>query len=444
MKQKTQEMDIPQCLRDDEMMYSPQERPAGSILGHGPQCCMIISPSRPPPPPPPSPPRRRPSSHPPPRAAEEVRDCREQEFRDPSGACRACQQCHAGQELSKECGLGYGEDARCVSCRSARFKEGQGLHKCRPCLDCGLANRYQKANCSATRNALCGECLPGFYRKTKLSGFQDLECVPCGEPPHGTAYQPHCSGRVNQVSLPSVATSPRDLALAAVICSALATVLLALLVLCVIYCKRQLLEKKPGVSMRLQDEPHGGEELLYLDRHWLHDFPDPPCCRCHLSPEHTCGPVHLIPSPCWDQSCGLDPDGRGRHGAFRSQRNRGTPDQDQDQGSTQIPTGSPPPPHSAEDTWLWKHSGSLVLTTPQHSPEVFIGVTGERRKEKLPRPQTQSHLLELWLRAPGSGWEGDVVTAVVWAPSYLVGSQSVETHVTEEEEAAVSRPSQQI
>lgn len=46
--------------------------------------------------------------------------------------------------------------------------------------------------------------------------------------------------------LPPVASSPRDLALAAVICSALATVLLALLLLCVIYCKRQLLEKKPS------------------------------------------------------------------------------------------------------------------------------------------------------------------------------------------------------
>lgn len=54
------------------------------------------------------------------------------------------------------------------------------------------------------------------------------------------------SGRVNLVPLPPVATSPQDVALAAVICSALATVLLALMVLCVIYCKRQLLEKKPS------------------------------------------------------------------------------------------------------------------------------------------------------------------------------------------------------
>ncbi len=60
------------------------------------------------------------------------------------------------------------------------------------------------------------------------------------------------SGRVNLVPLPPVVASPRDMALAAVICSALATVLLALLVLCVIYCKRQLLEKKPsGESQHL-------------------------------------------------------------------------------------------------------------------------------------------------------------------------------------------------
>lgn len=29
-----------------------------------------------------------------------------------------------------------------------------------------------------------------YYRKTKLSGFQDMECVPCGDPP--PPYEPHC------------------------------------------------------------------------------------------------------------------------------------------------------------------------------------------------------------------------------------------------------------
>ncbi|XP_022624590.1 tumor necrosis factor receptor superfamily member 19-like isoform X1 [Seriola dumerili] len=238
------------------------------------------------------------------KAEEETRECREQEYKDRFGNCKPCKQCDAGQELSKECGFGYGEDARCVPCRSSRFKEDRSLQKCKPCLDCGLINRFQKGNCSTTSNAVCGDCLPGYYRKTKLSGFQDMECIPCGDPP--PPYEPHCSGRVNLVPLPSVVTSPRDMALAAVICSALATVLLALLVLCVIYCKRQLLEKKPSAaSLRSQDCPYSGAELSCLDPRWLHDFPQRPCCQCHLGPGHTCGPVHLIPSLCCDESSSL-------------------------------------------------------------------------------------------------------------------------------------------
>ncbi|XP_042342862.1 tumor necrosis factor receptor superfamily member 19-like [Plectropomus leopardus] len=125
-------------------------------------------------------------------AEEETRECREQEYKDRFGNCKPCKQCDAGQELSKECGFGYGEDARCVPCRSSRFKEDRSLQKCKPCLDCGLINRFQKGNCSTTSNAVCGDCLPGYYRKTKLSGFQDMECIPCGDPP--PPYEPHSAG----------------------------------------------------------------------------------------------------------------------------------------------------------------------------------------------------------------------------------------------------------
>ncbi|KAM9812762.1 tumor necrosis factor receptor superfamily member 19-like isoform X1 [Syngnathus typhle] len=248
-------------------------------------------------------------------AEEESRECREQEYKDQFGNCKPCKQCDAGQELSKECGFGYGEDARCVPCRTSRFKEDQSVQKCKPCLDCGLLNRFQKSNCSTTNNAVCGECLPGYYRKTKLSGFQDMECIPCGDPP--PQYEPQCSSRVNLVPVPSVVTSPRDMALAAVICSALATVLLALLVLCVIYCKRQLLEKKPSVlssvhlvepaaSLRSEDCQYGGAEMSCLDPCWLQDFPQGACCQCHLDLGHTCGPVHMIPSLCCEEKCSLD------------------------------------------------------------------------------------------------------------------------------------------
>lgn len=273
------------------------------------------------------------------RAEEETRECREQEYKDRFGNCKPCKQCDAGQELSKECGFGYGEDARCVPCRSSRFKEDRSLQKCKPCLDCGLINRFQKGNCSTTSNAVCGDCLPGYYRKTKLSGFQDMECIPCGDPP--PPYEPHCSGRVNLVPLPPVVTSPRDMALAAVICSALATVLLALLVLCVIYCKRQLLEKKPSAaSLRSQDCPYSGAELSCLDPRWLHDFPQRPCCQCHLGPGHTCGPVHLIPSLCCDESCSL---GRSQDDSpFQSQMSLSDRNTNQDEECTAMQAGGRP------------------------------------------------------------------------------------------------------
>ncbi|XP_015447878.1 tumor necrosis factor receptor superfamily member 19 [Pteropus alecto] len=254
----------------------------------------------------------------------ETGDCRQQEFRDRSGNCVLCKQCGPGMELSKECGFGYGEDAQCVPCRPHRFKEDWGFQKCKPCLDCAVANRFQKANCSATSDATCGDCLPGFYRKTKLVGFQDMECVPCGDPP--PPYEPHCTSKVNLVKIPSTASSPRDTALAAVICSALATVLLALLILCVIYCKRQFVEKKPSWSLRAQAIQYSGSELSCFDRPQLGDSAPRACCQCHRDSAQTCGPVHLIPSLCCDDACSLDraaPGCRVQSKATLQERNAG-------------------------------------------------------------------------------------------------------------------------
>ncbi|KAG9348522.1 hypothetical protein JZ751_002258, partial [Albula glossodonta] len=120
-----------------------------------------------------------------------------------------------------------------------------------------------------------------------------MECIPCGDSP--PPYEPHCSSRVNQVPLQSPVTSPRDVALAAVICSALASVLLALFILCVIYCKRQLLEKKPNALVRAQDGPYSGAELLCFDRRQF-------ITRTSLSP--SAGSA-LISSLCCDETCSL-------------------------------------------------------------------------------------------------------------------------------------------
>ncbi|XP_036773309.2 tumor necrosis factor receptor superfamily member 19 isoform X3 [Manis pentadactyla] len=176
----------------------------------------------------------------------ETGDCRQQEFQDRSGNCVLCKQCGPGMELSKECGFGYGEDAQCVTCRPHRFKEDWGFQKCKPCLDCAVVNRFQKANCSVTSDAVCGDCLPGFYRKTKLVGFQDMECVPCGDPP--PPYEPHW-------------------------------------------------------SLRGPDIRYNGSELSCLDRPRLGEPASRACCQCHQDSAQPCGPVHLIPSLCCDEAC---------------------------------------------------------------------------------------------------------------------------------------------
>ncbi|NXU59535.1 TNR19 factor, partial [Turnix velox] len=112
--------------------------------------------------------------------------------------------------------------------------------------------------------------------------------------------------KVNLVKIPSTASSPRDTALAAVICSALATVLLALLILCVIYCKRQFMEKKPSWSLRSQDIHYNGSELSCFDRPRLSEYDRRTCCQCQRSSSQTCGPVHLIPSLCYDETCSME------------------------------------------------------------------------------------------------------------------------------------------
>ncbi|NWU72717.1 TNR19 factor, partial [Pterocles burchelli] len=112
--------------------------------------------------------------------------------------------------------------------------------------------------------------------------------------------------KVNLVKIPSTASSPRDTALAAVICSALATVLLALLILCVIYCKRQFMEKKPSWSLRSQDINYNGSELSCFDRPRLNEYDHRTCCQCQRSTSQTCGPVHLIPSLCCDDTCSME------------------------------------------------------------------------------------------------------------------------------------------
>ncbi|NWH45362.1 TNR27 factor, partial [Fregata magnificens] len=162
--------------------------------------------------------------------------CQESEYMDEHGKCTPCRNCMPGQELSKDCGDGGGGDAQCVACPPRKFKDSWGYHGCKPCLSCTLINRIQKSNCTTTTNAVCGECLPGFYRKARISGQLDWECIPCTK--QTPSSEPQCRSRTNLVKVAVPTVPPQDTALLALTSSALVIIVLVLLALFIIYCKR--------------------------------------------------------------------------------------------------------------------------------------------------------------------------------------------------------------
>ncbi|MGH0179544.1 UNVERIFIED_CONTAM: hypothetical protein FKN15_001834 [Acipenser sinensis] len=135
----------------------------------------------------------------------------------------------------QECGFGSGGDAHCVSCSPCCYKDEWGHRGCKRCQSCKLIYRLQISNCTAERNAVCGECLPGFYSKARIGGQQDVQCIPCtGQTPPSELQ---CSTRVQIMKVSGSAAPPPDTAVAAVVCSALVTVAIALMILSFLYCR---------------------------------------------------------------------------------------------------------------------------------------------------------------------------------------------------------------
>ncbi|XP_010185258.1 PREDICTED: tumor necrosis factor receptor superfamily member 27-like [Mesitornis unicolor] len=220
--------------------------------------------------------------------------CQENEYLDEQGKCTLCRDCMPGQELSKDCGDGSGGDAQCVACPPRKFKDSWGHHGCKPCLSCTLINRIQKSNCTATTNAVCGECLPGFYRKARISGQLDWECIPCTK--QTPSSEPQCRSRINLVKVAVPTVPPQDTALLALTSSALVIIVLVLLALSIIYCKRFWKSQCQRVFLRTQN--FSGQRAM---------FPTAATPGRFLCEEQMSGPCCLGVknlSPCYRQAEG--------------------------------------------------------------------------------------------------------------------------------------------
>ncbi|KAI4000024.1 ectodysplasin A2 receptor [Homo sapiens] len=163
-------------------------------------------------------------------------DCQENEYWDQWGRCVTCQRCGPGQELSKDCGYGEGGDAYCTACPPRRYKSSWGHHKCQSCITCAVINRVQKVNCTATSNAVCGDCLPRFYRKTRIGGLQDQECIPCTKQTPTSEVQ--CAFQLSLVEADAPTVPPQEATLVALVSSLLVVFTLAFLGLFFLYCKQ--------------------------------------------------------------------------------------------------------------------------------------------------------------------------------------------------------------
>ncbi|KAM9324160.1 tumor necrosis factor receptor superfamily member 27 [Gastrophryne carolinensis] len=167
---------------------------------------------------------------------EAIADCQESEYEDERGSCVPCAQCGPGEELSEECGSA--RDIRCVPCRPGRYKEDRGYQRCLRCLPCAVINRIMKANCTPTTNSVCGDCLPGFYSKTRIGGLQELECFPCTAHTPRTETQCHPRPGFGQPSSTEPPPARDPVILVAIIIVALALILVTLVTFSVICCGR--------------------------------------------------------------------------------------------------------------------------------------------------------------------------------------------------------------
>ncbi|XP_034970062.2 tumor necrosis factor receptor superfamily member 27 [Zootoca vivipara] len=222
-------------------------------------------------------------------------ECQQSEFLDDQGKCSPCIKCGPGMELSKECGYGEGRDAQCISCQPRRFKDSWGHHGCKLCLSCSLINRIQKSNCTTTLDAVCGECFPGFYRKTQIGGFQDQECIPCTRQTPSSELQ--CRSRVSLVTVEDPTAPAQDLVFVVLTIGALVIIGLALLTVSILYCQRFWKSQCEHVFLRSQD--FSDQRVTFQDSAMPAGFP------CHELLSNSCSVAIKSLSPCQRPQEGL-------------------------------------------------------------------------------------------------------------------------------------------
>lgn len=90
-----------------------------------------------------------------------------------------CQQCPAGQQPSTACGQAEGPEVevKCQACPAGTFSGSYDSELCRPHTSCPALNRQLLSPGTAEKEAVCGECLSGFYPAAKGESSSQSLCA---------------------------------------------------------------------------------------------------------------------------------------------------------------------------------------------------------------------------------------------------------------------------
>ncbi|KAF7237926.1 Tumor necrosis factor receptor superfamily member 19L, partial [Varanus komodoensis] len=104
--------------------------------------------------------------------------CGAEEYRGAEGLCLRCRGCPPGEEPDQKCGFGEGRGMTCKPCSAGSFSPSFGLERCSSHTRCEGKKRVPASPGTATADAVCGHCMPGYYSP---EGETDprATCLPC-------------------------------------------------------------------------------------------------------------------------------------------------------------------------------------------------------------------------------------------------------------------------
>ncbi|XP_075053757.1 tumor necrosis factor receptor superfamily member 19L [Mixophyes fleayi] len=111
-------------------------------------------------------------------------ECGKAEYLDDEGQCIHCRRCPAGQEPDGICGFGSGAGVGCRVCAPGSFSSRLDMSPCILHTQCNKRKRIQRTAGTRSTDAMCGDCLTGFF---PLVSNSVSTCIACWLAPPDTA-----------------------------------------------------------------------------------------------------------------------------------------------------------------------------------------------------------------------------------------------------------------